>query len=59
MTSKEIKSALGAVRVKATRFSFRVCTLDGSPVAPLVAQAEAIGFRAYVNQSHEMFLHAL
>lgn len=57
MTSKEIKAALGAVRVRRLPRTFRVCTLDGSPVAPLVQAAEALGFRAYVNQAHEMFLH--
>lgn len=57
MTSKEIKAALGAVRVLRLPRTFRVCTLDGSPVAPLVEAAEALGFRAFVNQPHEMFLH--
>ena len=59
MTSKEIKSALGAVRVRAfSPIYFRVCTLDGSAVDGLLPLAEALGFRAYKNQSHEMFLHA-
>jgi len=59
MTSNEIKAALGSVRVRMFRPNYiRVCTLDGSPVSPLLAKAEALGFRAYVNQSHEMFLHA-
>ena len=59
MNSKEIKAALGAVRVKRLWRTFRVCTLDGSPVAPLIEAAEALGFRAYVNQPHEMFLHPM
>lgn len=57
MTSSEIKKALGAVRVKAFPHSFRVCTLDESPIASLVSSAEALGFRACVNQSYEMFLY--
>lgn len=59
MTSKEIKAALGSVRVRAfSPVYFRVCTLDGSAVDGLMPRAEALGFRAYKNQSHEMFLHA-
>lgn len=57
MNSAEIKAALGAVRVRRLPRTFRVCTLDGSPVTPLVEAAEALGFRAFVNQPHEMFLH--
>jgi hypothetical protein len=58
MTSKEIKAALGSVRVRAfSPVYFRVCTLDGSAVDALLPRAEALGFRAYKNQSHEMFLH--
>jgi len=58
MTSKEIKAALGLVRVRMFAPNYiRVCTLNGSSVAPFVAAAEALGFKAYINQSHEMFLH--
>lgn len=56
-TAAQIKSALGAVRVRKFPASFRVCTLDESPVAPFVAGAEALGFRACINSSHEMFLY--
>ena len=59
MTSKEIKAALGAVRVRQINpVYFRVCTLNGSAVDALISRAEALGFRAFKNQSHEMFLHA-
>lgn len=57
MNSSEIKAALGPVRVKRLWRTWRVCTLDGSPVAPFVEAAEALGFRAFINQPHEMFLH--
>lgn len=57
MNSADIKAALGPVRVKRCWTSFRVCTLDGSPVAPFVPAAEALGFRVFVNQAHEAFLY--
>lgn len=56
-SSAEIKAALGKVRVRKLPNSYRVCTLDGSSVAPFIAAAEAMGFRCYPNQAHEMFLH--
>lgn len=56
-TSAEIKAALGKVRVRKLPNTWRVCTLDGSPIQPYLAKAEALGFRCYPNQSHEVFLH--
>ncbi len=61
-TAAAIKTAFAAsgikVRVKACRFSFRVCTLDESAHTEASLElARSLGLRPFINQAHEMFAH--